>query len=194
MNDLMFSALAPVVEEFHQLRIPYFIGGSVAVAYYGSQRQTNDVDMVADIHLHHARILAEHLKTAYYVDASMIVDAIKHQSSFNFIHLSTGFKIDVFILKAHPYHQLQMQRARSASASVNALPFIFATPEDIIIAKLDWYQRGGQVSTQQWNDILFMLQNHVDGLDLGYLYHWTQALKLGDLFDQAFDHIVRPPP
>ena len=42
-------ALAPVIEAFDQLSIPYYIGGSVASYIHVMARATMDVDIVAGI-------------------------------------------------------------------------------------------------------------------------------------------------
>jgi len=88
-----------ITKELEDLRIPYFIGGSLASALFGVIRATRDVDLVADIQSQHVGPLSERLKTSFYVQAKDIHDAIRHRSSFNIIHLETFFKADVFVLK-----------------------------------------------------------------------------------------------
>jgi hypothetical protein len=52
--------------------------------------------------------------------------------------------------------------------------FNIASPEDIILAKLEWYRMGGEVSDRQWNDILGVLKLQGLRLDLVYLRQWAQ--------------------
>ncbi len=92
-------ALEPVVEAFDRLGVGYFIGGSVASSAHGLPRATLDVDMIADLEPSHVRLLVEALEKDYYIDANMILDAIRRLASFNLIHLSTMLKIDIFVLK-----------------------------------------------------------------------------------------------
>lgn len=44
---------------------------------------------------------------------------------------------------------------------------------------------GGRVSQRQWRDLLGILQNKADSLDLTYLDHWANILKVHDLLNQA---------
>jgi len=55
-------ALDMVVECFEKLGIAYYIGGSVASSAYGIARATMDVDLVANIEIHHVNHLVKALK------------------------------------------------------------------------------------------------------------------------------------
>ena len=83
----ILAAITPVVEALEQLGVPYHIGGSVASSIYGILRLTIDVDLVADLRLGQVRSLVKRLEAAYYIDKDMILDAIRHRSSFAVIHL-----------------------------------------------------------------------------------------------------------
>ena len=61
----------------------------------------------------------------------------------------------------------------------------FATPEDMVIAKLDWFRKGGGVSDRQWRDILGVLKVQAGGLDSEYLQHWARELGLTELLHRA---------
>ena len=97
------SVMMLVVEIFERLQIPYLIGGSMASALYGVARSTLDADMVAEIHLEKVESLVKALGDDFYADEEMIRDAIRHHSVFNLIHLTTMFKVDVFICKERPF-------------------------------------------------------------------------------------------
>ncbi len=60
-----------------------------------------------------------------------------------------------------------------------------ATPEDVILAKLDWYERGDRASGRQWGDILGILRVQEDGLDFPYLQQWASTLGLAELLERA---------
>lgn len=61
----------------------------------------------------------------------------------------------------------------------------FASPEDTILSKLEWYRMGGEVSERQWRDILGVLKTRADELDLDYLRHWAGDLGVNDLLERA---------
>ena len=79
-------AVQPVIQAFEKMSIPYYIGGSIASSVYGMARATMDVDVIADLKVTHIPRLKQILENEYYIDAEMIADAIRTNSSFNLIH------------------------------------------------------------------------------------------------------------
>jgi hypothetical protein len=62
-----------------------------------------------------------------------------------------------------------------------------ASPEDNILAKLERYRLGGEVSDRQWQDILNVIKIQGDRLDQAYLEKWADQLEVGDLLQRALD-------
>jgi len=113
-------------------------------------------------------------------------DGIARGASFNVIHLETMLKVDVFVSKDRPFDRRAMDRARPSSpetADERALPL--ASAEDIVLAKLDWYRRGGETSERQWTDVLGVLRAGVDSLDRRYLENGARELAVSDLLVRA---------
>ena len=137
------QALTNLADVFDLFGIAYYIGGSVASSIYGKRRNTRDVDIVAHIELKQVQMLVNLLKDEYYIDADMIRDALRHQSSFNLLHHRTGIKIDIFILKNDTFSQQEMARARKEELEPETRPFYLASPEDVILSKLLWRKMGG---------------------------------------------------
>jgi hypothetical protein len=161
-----------VVMTFERLGIPYLIGGSFASAVHGIVRATMDADIVAEIKPDQVSSLVASLHDEFYIDANMILDAM--------------FKVDVFILKQRPFDLNQMQRR--ISQSVGDAPeerAYFSTAEDIILAKLEWFRAGGEVSERQWRDISGVLDLQGDRLDFEYLQRWAVRLGIQDLIQKA---------
>jgi len=182
-------ALKPVINIFEKLSIPYYIGGSIASSIYGMARATMDVDIVADIDIHHIPALKQHLENDYYIDEDMIKEAILNKSSFNLIHLETVLKIDVFIYKDDPYQRNAIQRKLKDTLEEDNgdTTFYFSSPEDIIINKLIWYQMGGEVSDRQWLDVTGVIKVQGESLDKSYLKDWSQKLQILELLNKAFN-------
>lgn len=184
----IITVAGPIIGAFDRLSIPYYIGGSVASSAHGFLRATLDVDIVADVKPHHVKFLVNMLETEYYIDAVMILEAIQRQASCNLIHLETMHKVDIFILKASPYNQEAFQRRRKVALDEEQNPdleFYFASAEDVILSKLDWFRMGGGVSERQWTDVMGVLKVQKGHLDMAYLQHWAEELGLGDLFTQV---------
>ncbi len=175
-----------VVEAFDALGIPYFIGGSLASAMHGISRSTLDVDIVADMRIEQAAPLVQTLGETFYADEDMIRGAIHRQSSFNVIHRPTMFKVDVFVPKRRPFDQAQFERRVSYTLAEDPVRTAYvASPEDNILAKLEWYRLGDETSERQWSDIVNVIRVQGDRLDRAYLRRWAVELGVADLLEQA---------
>lgn len=175
-----------IAQEFERLRIRYLVGGSLASSLHGIPRATNDVDMVAEMTEAHIPLLVKALETEFYIDAEMIQDAIQHQSSFNVIHLTTMFKVDIFVLKTDVASQEEMTRRGQYQISDTPDQRLFlASAEDVIVHKLYGYQLSGSVSERQWTDVLGVLQVQGEQLDYTYLERMAHQRGVHDLLTQA---------
>lgn len=175
-----------VTKTFENARIPYLVGGSMASALYGVARSTLDADIVADIRLEQVRELVSSLGADFYADEEMIRGAIEHRSSFNLIHFETMFKVDVFIRKDRPFDQMQFKRrVEQVFAAEPEQKAYMTTAEDIILAKLEWYRLGNEISDRQWRDILGVLKVQTGRLDMDYLHNWAVELDVADLLQRA---------
>jgi len=171
---------------FERLGVPYIIGGSLASALYGMVRTTQDADIVAEMRIEHLQPFVSALQDEFYVDDEMMAESIQRNSSFNIIHRETMFKVDVFIPRPRPFLQSQLARAQKQTfAFETEVSAKFASPEDTILSKLEWYRLGGEVSERQWRDILGVLKIRAGELDLVYLRKWANELKVSDLLERA---------
>ncbi len=185
-SDLL-SALGPVVDVLDDLGVSYYVGGSLASSVHGVPRASIDADVIADLSEPHVAPFVARLQGAYYLDEDHVHTAIQTRRSFNLIHLTTMFKVDVFASKRRPFDVGALQRARPEEfgESPSIRRFRVASAEDAILAKLEWFRAGGEVSDRQWADILGVLRTVADHLDQGYLDQWAAALAVTDLLVRA---------
>jgi len=177
-----------VTDLFEKLGVPYLIGGSLASTLYGMVRATQDSDIVAEMRLEHLQPFLSALQDEFFMDDEMIAEAIRRNSSFNIIHRETIFKVDIFIPRPRPFLQSQLARAqRQTFAFETEVSAKFASPEDTILSKLEWYRMGGEVSDRQWGDVLGVLKTRAGELDLDYLRKWAGELEVGDLLERALE-------
>lgn len=175
-----------VTETLDVLRVPYFIGGSLASILYGMIRTTNDADLIARLHREQVDPLVTALSSSFYLDRDAVMDAIARRSVFNLIHLETMFKVDVYVAKGRPFDQSRFQRRTKQALLHNPDRTAYiGSAEDTMLAKLEWYQLGEQVSERQWRDVLGIIKARGDKLDLEYLREWASNLGIADLLEQA---------
>lgn len=172
----LYELLEQVVLTFERLQIPYLITDSVASMAYGEPRLTNDIDLVAAIQPQHiTELLAAFPPSSYYLSDEAIRNAIAHQSQFNIIHPASGLKIDVMVRKDTPFDRSRFARARTLCPT-ESYSAAFASPEDVIIKKMEYYQQGG--SDKHLRDITGMLKISGKEIDQAYIAEWADRLGL----------------
>ena len=186
MQNEPIEVTLQVTTTLEQLHIPYLIGGSLASILYGMVRTTQDADIIAEMREEHLEPFVSALQNEFYIDEEMIAKAIQRHSSFNIIHRETFFKVDVFIPVPRSFLQSQLTRAqRHTFTFATEMSAKFATPEDTLLAKLEWYRLGGEASNRQWRDILGILKTRADKLDLAYLQKWAEEIQVSSLLERA---------
>ena len=188
------DAFETLLAAFDRLELPYAVGGSVASSEHGNHRFTNDVDIVVSLREDRVDEFVAALGAAFYADADTIRQAIRLGRSANIIHMATAYKFDLFPAGERPFHHRELQRRqfREASFAGQQIEFAMVSPEDAILAKLDWMRQSGGVSEQQRRDILGIIT--VQGSRLDRVYLETSALELGVLDDlrRLFEEAAAP--
>ena len=180
-------ALRGVIEVMDFLGIRYAVGGSVASSVHGVPRYTVDADVTVEPFPGRESVFAGSFNPAeYYVDAGMIREAFRLESSFNIIDLRSVFKIDVFVKKSRPFDRTAFdRRVTSPLFGIADRKFDVVSAEDMILLKLEWYRLGNEISDRQWHDIQGVLKVQAERLDRDYLAHWAAELGVADLLDKA---------
>jgi|SRR5579863_875154 len=190
LPDLL-PALQPVLTELDRLGILYYVGGSVASSIYGEPRSTLDVDIGADLPESAVRELVSRWSSDFYVSEPAMREAVERGRCFNLIHLATSLKVDIFVCGTDEFNASVLRRRipRTVAVGETALSICMATPEDVILHKLVWYRKGGEISERQWRDISGVLKQQQDRLDAGYLADWVERLQVRDLWERIRDEV-----
>lgn len=172
----------PVLDALTRLGVRHFVGGSIASSAHGMPRASIDADVVAALLPAHAEALAAALRATYYVPEQRVIDAIAHQGSFNVIHFETMIKVDVFVVRNAADRQ-SLDRAQLLRLEGGAQVPV-CSPEDTILAKLEWFRRGGEVSERQWTDVVGLLRVG-RSIDRSYLTDHAGTRGVADLLNRA---------
>ena len=185
----VLQATRLVADVFEKLGVRYVVCGSLASSAHGMVRTTMDADLIADLRQEHVLKLVELLKDSFYIDDEMIRSAIEHHRSFNIIHLESMFKVDIFTPQQRIFDQNQLSRRQETQLGEEQLSLFILSPEDVVLAKLEWYRLGGEVSDQQWRDILGVLIIKQDQLDHQYMQQMADQMDTEDLLKRALQEV-----
>lgn len=175
------SLLKLIIQKIESAGIPYMLVGSVASSFYGDPRLTRDIDLVLELHPMHLLKFSEVFQEdEFYIPPDEVVrDEVLNKRSFNLIHHETGFKIDIMIKKTSAHGQGEFLR-RQMHEVLPGFEAYIASPEDIIIKKLQFYQEGG--SQKHLIDCRAILSQ--SSLDNVYLDKWVKELNLHKEWDE----------
>lgn len=184
--------LCRAIEILERLKIPYLVCGSVASGAYGEPRMTRDIDIVIELRLGQVSDLcAEFPAPEFYLNKEAAREAALKGTQFNVVHPETGNKIDFMISDDDAWSQSQMTR-RQRVRLFGAIDGFAASPEDIIISKMRYYQEGG--SEKHLRDITGILCVEAVTVNRDYVTQWATRFHLTKIWDailQRVGHVER---
>ncbi|HEU4881465.1 MAG TPA: nucleotidyltransferase family protein [Longimicrobium sp.] len=155
--------------------IPVMLTGSFASSYHGAPRATQDIDLVIAPTAEQLRSFVRLLpRDEFYVDEGAALEALKLEGQFNLVDTRTGWKVDLIIRKSRPFSREEFDRRTIVELEGEDVPV--ATPEDVLIAKMEWARMGE--SARQLEDAAKMLRVRAQQIDWRYVEHWIRELKL----------------
>lgn len=175
-----FDLLKFLARRLDELQIPYFVTGSGATITFGEPRYTNDIDIVADLMPSHTDRLSEKFPAPdFYVSRAAVEEAIRQRRMFNIIHIPSGLKIDVSVMKRTDFDTSRMARVIVLS-SPDGVVLRFTSPEDVILKKMEFYKGGG--SDKHLRDIAGVLKICDRPIDYAYIESWATRLDVLDIW------------
>jgi len=176
MADNIFKVLSQITRQLESVGIPYMIVGSIASMVYGEPRLTRAMDIVIDLPLGAPKLAALFPFNAFYFPPEeAIASDLAERSQFSLLHHETGIKIDFIVRKDTEHARMEFERRRREPFWKSYDAFV-ASPEDVIIKKLQYFREGG--SEKHLRDIRGILA-HCE-LDLSYMQYWIDRLGIGD--------------
>ena len=176
LDDLL-SRLAPALE---RAQAPFMLTGSVASSAHGLPRSTRDLDiLIAPTQAQLIKLIREFPHSVYYADEEQALQALVNRSQFNVIDFVTGWKIDFIIAEDSEYGRTAMMRRMPVAIAGTTISV--AAPEDVLIAKLRWSQKGG--SDRQLEDAAGIVTTQGNSLDYSYIERWVREFHLQKQWD-----------
>jgi hypothetical protein len=169
----------------------YYVTGGQAAALWGEPRTTIDIDIVAELASWRVRdFCAEFAEPDFYVDPEAAMHAVRFGGMFNIIHVPSGYKLDIIASNDTPHDGLCFDRARRVD--VGGREAAFASPEDIILKKLEYVR--DHRSDKQMRDIAAIIRVRADQLDRGYIDQWSLRLGVRDAWEFVRNAVDRAGP
>ena len=174
-----------VLRVLKQLQIESMLVGSYASSYYGEARSTHDIDLVIDLDTDKIDPLVNSFDPQRYYLSSQ---ALREGRMANLIDTHSGDKVDLFLLRRD--QQAVRAFARRRSVSIFGLDLSIASPEDTVLAKLEWNQKLDH-SERQISDIREILRIQGSKLDRNYLRSELESRDLWEEFRNLFGQLDR---
>jgi hypothetical protein len=152
--------------------IPYMLTGSLASSMYGVPRSTNDIDLIVAPSPAQLRKFVEICRRFKYHVGEDAASAVARGDQFNVVDFPNGWKADLIIRKEREFSVVEFERRETHE--VGGLRLTIATPEDVLLAKLEWAKIGE--SERQLSDAAGILRMQSGKLDLVYIQHWVTLL------------------
>ena len=177
--------LRKVVSALNKAEIGFMLTGSFASSLQGEPRSTHDIDLVVDMKSSHISFLMKEFPAPdYYLSKTAMTEALQTGSMFNLLDVKEGEKVDFWMLTDKAFDQSRFQRRQQNSIEDF---YVFVTsPEDTILAKLNWSKLSGG-SEKHFGDALRVFEVQFGSLDMEYLEKWVKELGVNPDWQRLLD-------
>lgn len=170
--------LTEAVRALDRAGVGYLLSGSLASSIQGEPRATHDIDLVVEVDSRMIDALAHAFGTdRYFFDGVAAQDALDRRGMFNLIDVSSGDKLDFWVLTEDPFDRSRF--ARRVAVDLFGMTIAVSAPEDTILQKLVWSAKSGG-SERQLRDAAGVYEVQEGTLDEQYLDRWARELGVED--------------
>ena len=162
------------MEALERSGLPWYVTGSVALAAYGSPRQTMDVDVVVDATREQLGSVAGALSDACYYSEPL---RFERRMMAALIDRTGGGKVDLIVRDSDDWGRSAMARRRGWDDPALG-PVWISSLEDLILAKLEWSAGSSELQLRDCRNLLRLNAGNVDG---DYLARWAGELGIARL-------------
>lgn len=179
-SEAAAAFLARLIAVLDRAGVPHMLVGSFASSIHGVARYTRDVDLVINPTAESLDRLLELLAgQEVYVDPEVARHEFHRCGQFNVIDSSTFWKADLIFHKPRPFDRAEFERR--APMTLLGVSVLVATPEDTVLAKLEWAKLGQ--SEQQLRDVRGIIDVQGEALDRRYIERWVDPLGVREPWD-----------
>lgn len=100
---------------------------------------------------------------------------------FSVVDFPHGFKVDLIVQKDRPFSVAEFERRETHE--VDGIRLTIASPEDVLLAKLEWARMSE--SERQLEDVAGILCEQAETLDFSYIESWVETLGLAAQWEAA---------
>jgi hypothetical protein len=187
----LVTVMLPALKVFDELGASSYLGGSIASSLHGMQQLAQDVDLVIDLPEHQLSALLVLLSQHYILDIEEAQQAVQEHASFSLLHLDSLMKVDVILPRSTAFDTAMSKLVVLSTLDERYSPFRVASACEMILFKLQRYQRDehsrtdGMRDDAEWNDIVGMLKVQGSDLDLVLLEQWAGILDVAETWRRS---------
>lgn len=184
--DIARTTLAAAAT-FSRAGLRHALGGGLASSIYGEVRTTLDADFAVALPALKVDAFVRAADVDFHVDAAEVRQAAANLTMFVMTHRLDLVKVDAHVVRDVGHHKAEFDRARWIQiGDARGEDVLVASAEDVVLQKLMWYRRAGEVSERQWRDVRGILKARSRSLDLGYLRTWAEEQGTIELLERAW--------
>jgi hypothetical protein len=182
--------LSTIASHLDACGIQFMVTGSLVSSFYGDSRTTRDIDFVVnaqeppDDTITSFVGLCEGAGMYVATNAALGIRPESSRRQFYVIDSISGWKADIMWMADRAFSRTEFNRR--VPAQLLGVSVMIPTPEDIVLAKLEW---GGSTESRQFDDAVSVMRVLADRIDFAYLAKWAGELAIETSLSAAVEQL-----